>query len=369
MTGKIAYFGKNGKVGFEEHELPEVEPGAMLVRVLSSNICGSDVKNWKTGASLGVGGDKTCQGHEFVGRIERLGEGVTKDYAGESVKAGDRVVAAYYITCGECRACKIGRYDQCGNAYIHLGQSPDDFPYFSGTFATHYYIHPRQYFYKVPDTLPDSLAAGANCRFSQIYYGLEHIGITAGETLLIQGAGSMGLYACAIAKEKGVTTIVIDSVAERLEVAREFGADHLINMTDLPQMADREAAVKALTGGRGTDAAVEVTGVAAAVEEGLHHLAPMGRYVIIGTNTLSAQATLSPGYITRKSLTVTGVARYLPEYLHKSLVFLDKFQHKYPFDNFSSMTFDLDDLEKGLEMVANRKVIRAVVESGDESNA
>ena len=182
MTGKIAYFGKNGKVGFEEHELPEVEPGAMLVRVLSSNICGSDVKNWKTGASLGVGGDKTCQGHEFVGRIERLGEGVTKDYAGESVKAGDRVVAAYYITCGECRACKIGRYDQCGNAYIHLGQSPDDFPYFSGTFATHYYIHPRQYFYKVPDTLPDSLAAGANCRFSQIYYGLEHIGITAGET-------------------------------------------------------------------------------------------------------------------------------------------------------------------------------------------
>ena len=82
-----------------------------------------------------------------------------------------------------------------------------------------------------------------------------------------------------------------------------------------------------------------------------------------------AEATLPPRYITRKSLTVTGVARYLPEYLHKSLVFLDKFQHKYPFDNFSSMTFDLNDLEKGLEMVANRKVIRAVVESGDESNA
>ena len=120
--------------------------------------------------------------------------------------------------------------------------------------------------------------------------------------LVIGGEKAAVEKAAAIAKEKGVTTIVIDSVAERLEVAREFGADHLINMTDLPQMADREAAVKALTGGRGTDAAVEVTGVAAAVEEGLHHLAPMGRYVIIGTNTLSAQATLSPGYITRKKL-------------------------------------------------------------------
>lgn len=363
MTGKIAYFGKDGKVGFVEHELPEVEPGAMLVRVLSSNICGSDVKNWKSGVSLGVGGDKTCQGHEFVGRIERLGEGVTTDYAGQPVQVGDRVVAAYYITCGECRACKMGRYDQCENAYIHLGQSPDDSPYFSGTFATHYYIHPKQHFYKVPDTLPDSLAAGANCRFSQVYYGLEHIGITAGETLLIQGAGSMGLYACAIAKEKGVTTIVIDGVADRLEMAKRFGADHLISMEEYPQLSDREEAVKALTGGRGVDTALEVTGVASAVEEGFHHLAPMGRYVIIGTNVLSAHATLSPGYITRKSLTVTGVARYLPEYLHKSLEFLNKFQHKYPFDDFSSMDFDLSNLEEGLEMVADRKVIRAVVQS------
>lgn len=119
--------------------------------------------------------------------------------------------------------------------------------------------------------------------------------------------------------------------------------------------------MRELTGGRGADVAVEVAGVAAAVEEGFHHLAPMGRYVIIGTNVLSAKATLSPGYITRKSLTVTGVARYLPEYLHKSLLFLDKFQHKYPFDEFSTGTYTLDQLEEGMQMVADRKVIRAVV--------
>lgn len=362
MTGKIAYFSKDGKIGFMRHELPDAGPGALLVRVLSSNICGSDVKNWKSGVSLGVGGDKTCQGHEFVGRIEQLGEGVTTDYAGQPVQVGDRIVAAYYITCGECAACKKGRYDQCENAYIHLGQSPEDFPYFSGTFATHYYIHPKQHFYKVPDTLPDSLAAGANCRFSQVYYGLDRLAPAPGETLLIQGAGSMGLYAAAIARELGVVTIVIDSVAERLEMAKRFGADHLINMIEYPTLSDREQAVRDLTGGRGADMALEVTGVASAVEEGLHHLAPMGRYVIIGTNVLSAQATLSPGYITRKSLMVTGVARYLPEYLHKSLQFLDRFQNKYPFDAFSSQSFSLDQLEDGLQMVADRKVIRAVVQ-------
>ena len=101
--------------------------------------------------------------------------------------------------------------------------------------------------------------------------------------------------------------------------------------------------------------------MAAAVEEGLHHLAPMGRYVIIGTNTFAAQATLSPGYITRKSLEVTGVARYLPEYLYKSLQFLDQFQHKYPFREFSSATLGLDALEEGMSMVGEKKVIHAVI--------
>lgn len=361
MNGKIAYL-EGGKMKFMEHALPVPEPGAMLVRVLSSNICGSDVKNWKGGSSVGVGASKSCQGHEFVGRIEMLGEGVTHDYAGQPVQPGDRIVAAYYITCGECRACKLGRYDQCENAYIHLGQSPEEFPYFGGTFASHYYIHPKQHFYKVPDTLPDSLAAGANCRFSQIYYGIEHLKPVVGETLLVQGAGSMGLYAAAIAKELGIRTIVIDSVAERLEMAKRFGADHVISMAEYPTLEAREQAVKALTEGRGADMAIEVTGVAAAVEEGFHHLAPMGRYVIIGTNTLAAQATLSPGYITRKSLSVTGIARYLPEYLYKSLNFLDQFQHKYPFETFSSVTLKLDDLEMGMAMVGDKKVIHAMIQ-------
>ena len=172
----------------------------------------------------------------------------------------------------------------------------------------------------------------------------------------------MGLYAAAIGKELGLTSIVIDSVAERLEMAKRFGADHVISMVDYPTLEEREKAVKELTGGRGADMAIEVTGVAAAVEEGLHHLAPMGRYVIIGTNTVAAEAKMHPGYITRKSLEVTGVARYLPEYLHKSLLFLDKFQHKYPFEEFSSVTLPLEQLEEGMAMVGDKKVIHAMVQ-------
>ena len=77
---------------------------------------------------------------------------------------------------------------------------------------------------------------------------------------------------------------------------------------------------------------------------------------------MAAEAKLHPGYITRKSLEVTGVARYLPEYLHKSLLFLDKFQHNYPFEEFSSVTLPLEQVEEGMALVGDKKVIHAMVQ-------
>ncbi len=361
MKGKIVYFEGSKKFGYAEAELPEVEAGAVLVKVLCTNICGSDVKNWLGASSVGVGAKPSCQGHEFVGEIYQLGEGVTTDSMGQEVKVGDRIVAPYYITCGTCDACKAGRYDLCENAYIHLGTEPTQWPYFGGTFASHYYIYPNQKFYKVPDDVPNELAVGVNCAFSQVYYGLERAGLKEGENLLIQGAGGLGIYAAAIAKEKGAHVIMIDGVASRLEFAKKFGVDETINLSEVSELADREKLVKELTGGKGVDVALEVTGFAGAFDEGIRHLAIMGRYIVIGINTTAVSATVFPGYITRKALTVYGVVRYLPEYLHKSLVFLEKYQNKYPFNEFSQRTFSLDEIGDALQMSADKKITRAII--------
>lgn len=362
MKGKIAFFEGNKKFGLVQKELPQAEEGAVLVKVLCTNICGSDVKNWKGTSSVGaVAGKPTCQGHEFVGEICQLGKGVETDSMGQTVKVGDRIAAPYYITCGKCGPCKAGRYDLCENAYIHLGSSPNEWPYFGGTFATHYYLYPNQKFYKVPDGVPDELAVGANCAFSQVYYGLERGGLKAGETLLIQGAGGLGLYASAIAREKGARVIIMDGVKERLELAKRFGADTVININEVNTLEEREKLVKELTDGRGVELALEVTGFAGAFEEGLHHLAVMGRYVVIGINSTAVSAAVSPGYITRKALTVYGVVRYLPEYLYKSLQFLDKYQDKYPFNDFSERTFALEELEEALNLSADKKITRAII--------
>lgn len=360
MKGKIVFFEGEKKFGFAEEPIPKVEDGAVLVKVLCTNICGSDVKNWKGSSAATAGSKPSCQGHEFVGEIFKLGKGVETDSMGQPVKIGDRIVAPYFITCGECKACRAGRYDLCENAYIHLGTDPSEWPHFGGTFASHYYIYPEQMFYKVPDSVPNELAVGVNCAFSQVYYGLERAGLEAGETLVIQGAGGLGLYASAIAKEKGAKVIVIDGVKERLDLARRFGADHTIDISEVRELSEREELVRELTGG-GADVALEVTGFAGAFDEGIRHLGVMGRYIVIGINSTAVSAEISPGYITRKALTVFGVVRYLPEYLHKSLEFLEKYQDKYPFKEFSERKFSLDEIGEALQMSADRKITRAII--------
>ena len=222
-------------------------------------------------------------------------------------------------------------------------------------------VQAHQKFYKVPDDVPNELAVGANCAFSQVYYGLERAGLKVGETLLIQGAGGLGLYAAAIAREKGAAVIVADGVGERLELAKRFGANHTINISEVSDLSDREVLIKELTGGKGVDVAMEVTGFAGAFEEGIHHLAVMGRYIVIGINSTAVSADIHPGYITRKALTVYGVVRYLPEYLYKSLQFIEKFQNKYPFKEFSERTFTLEELGEALRLSADRKITRAII--------
>lgn len=358
MKGRVACLVGKQAVRILEHELPEVGKGAVLAKVRLSNICGSDVHNW---AGKGLFSGSVVIGHEYVGEIHTLGEGVERDYAGNPVKVGDRIVSPYQLTCMTCDECLEGHFDQCKNAYRHHALGPDEWPYFSGALATHYYIHPNQAFYKVPDELDDRLVVGANCAFSQVYCGLDLINVKLGETVLIQGAGGLGLYASAIAKERGATVIIVDGFEDRLKLAQRFGADHIINISEHKTIDDRVKESLRLTGGRGVDAAVEVAGVADSFEEGLKHLKVKGKYVVMGTNTYDRQTTFSPAYIVRKALTVYGQLRYQPRYLYDVLLFLQKHKDKYPFGELSDREYSLDELQEVLRLSHERKIARPII--------
>lgn len=360
MKGRVAAMTGTCEVTIKEFELSKPEKGNVLLQIIKSNICGSDVHMWEGKHPF----KNHVLGHEMVGRIIELGAGVTTDYAGESVSVGDRVVPVYYLTCLKCPTCLSGNFNICEHGSDFQGQIAEKHPHFTGGFATHYFIQPNQYFYKVPDAVPDNVAAGANCGISQMVYAVDQAALKVGSNFVIQGAGGLGLFASAIGKTMGATVIVIDSVASRLDEARKFGADAVIDMNRFETVEARAQEVRRLCDGRGADVALEVAGVPQAFGEALQLVRPGGTVVEIGNVSLDASQNVAivPGFIVRKCITVKGILRYPPWYLHNTLQFLAKYHDKYPFASLSDRTYSLDEVQMALEKAASRELPRAIIE-------
>ena len=359
MKGKVAALVGPRKIEIMEFDLPKPEKGALLAKVLRSNLCGSELHIWNWTHPIIK---NAVMGHEMVGEIHEMGEGVESDYDARPVKPGDRIVAPYYVTCRKCPACARGDFNLCQNAYRLWSQPPEKEPHFTGTFATHYYIQADQYFYKVPDALPSDIVAGANCGMSQVIYGIDQARLLNGETILIQGAGGLGLYATAVAKEKGARVIVLDGIAERLDMASDFGADHLVDVSGLESREIVEK-VLGLTNGAGADVVLEVAGVPQAFSEALDMVRVAGRIISIGNVSIGEghEISIAPGLITRKCAVVIGVVRYNPWYLKKALDFLERTHTRIDYSMMAATEFALEQVNEALLAAEARSVVRPVI--------
>ena len=359
-TGIVAAMCGPEDIRLKEFDVPEPGPGSVLLKIRRANVCGSDVHifHYESPALR-----QAVLGHEFVGEILALGEGVETDFAGQHVAVGDRVVPVYYLTCRRCPSCQRGEFHQCQNGLREWSAPPEAAPHFRGGFATHYMVHPDQYFYRVPESLADNVVAGANCGLAQVVFALDRIGLRAGETLAIQGAGGLGLYASAVGRELGARVIVIEREPERLQLAARFGAHELIDMTALPTTEARVAQVQKLSHGQGADVVLEVTGVAAAFPESLGLVRTGGRVVSMGNINVGAghEVALAPGLLTRKNALVHGYLRYDPWYLQRALDFLVAAGDRHPFGELSDRDFTLSQITEALLSGERRSVARAAV--------
>src|SRR5207253_3214909 len=142
-----------------------------------------------------------------------------------------RVAYRYFFPCGRCRACLRQRTKSCPERQANWLVSCEAWPHFQGGFGQYFYLRPNHAVFKLPDEFTDEMAAGVNCAYTQVYAGLDLAGLRAGQIVVIQGAGGLGVYACAVAREMGAAcVIVIDGVDERLELARRFGARKIVGL-------------------------------------------------------------------------------------------------------------------------------------------
>ncbi len=360
MKGRLVALVGPDQVEVHEYDLPELPPGAVLLKVRRANVCGSDLHIWHF---LSVAMRDVAMGHEFVAEIAELGPGVTTDSAGQELTVGDRVAPVYYHTCLECPACGRGDFSMCHNSGRNMGLPPTTPPHFNGGFATHYYVSPGQFFYKVPDGVGDAAAAGANCGLAQMIFSIDRLRVGRGQNVVIQGAGGLGLYASAVAAAAGARVIVVEGVGHRIDLARQFGAHDIVDLSEFRTPEQRAARILELTGGIGADAVIEVTGIPSAFNEAVEYARIGGSVASIGNLNVGEDFRIpfTPAIVTRKQLTIVGILRYDPWYLKEALRFLEEYGDVYPFDELSDRVFSMDEIQEALELSEARVVSRAAI--------
>lgn len=363
--GRVAaFYGPGTEFVIKDYELPEPEPGAILLRTTMANVCGSDLHQWRGEFDLAAFGRPYPQilGHEMSATIYRLGDGVMRDTAGQELSVGDRVVFRYFHPCGKCRACLKRVFRACPNARAYLLNSCDQSPHFYGAFAEFHYLSPGAAVFKVPDALTDAMVTGANCALSQVVGGLQLAQLSFGETVVIQGAGGLGVYAAAVAKEMGAgQVIVIDGISDRLALAEGFGADTTIDFRELREPDQRVKRVLDLTDGWGADVVVEVAGHPRVCNEGLKMVGRTGRYLEIGNISPGLTYELDPSWLIFGNRTMYGMVYYEAEHLAQALRLMERTVTKYPWDRVISHEFPLDRIGEAFRLADAGEVTRAAI--------
>ncbi len=348
--------------------LPQMEPDAVQIRVRATSVCGSDLHIWR---GDGVSEDERPRdpfvfGHEMMGEVARLGSKVTTDSLRRPLKEGDRVAYSYFFPCAKCYNCIRGEFGACK---FRMGRKPlDEYPYCNGGFAQYYYLRAPQYLFKLPDSISDAAAAPINCALAQVYEALHLGGVKLGDNVVVQGAGGLGVNACAVAAELGANkVIVIDGQKPRLELAKQCGATHTIDITEYSTPQARIDRVMELTDGIGADKVLEVVGFPAVVEEGVKMCRMRGTYLEVGHISPNSFASLDMREMVSNQVRFYGIQHYDPWIIPNAIDFLVRTRDKYPLTNVISHEFALDRIGEAFDTAewvgrnSGSEVTRAVV--------
>ena len=299
MKAAILYGPKD--VRLEEIDVPEVGHGEVLVKIEAALTCGTDAKVFLRGGHPKMITPPAVFGHEFAGIIEKAGDGV------EGFQEGMRVVAGNSAPCNQCFYCRRGRQSLCENLL-----------FINGAYAQYIKIPSRivsQNLHRVPENVSfqsASLTEPLACAL----HGIETVNISAGDTVVINGAGPIGLLFIQLSKLKGAYVISCDMMEERLSMAEKSGADEIINVSEVE---DAVSAVRKLTSGYGVDVGIEAVGNPSVWEKTTSMVRNGGTVILFGGCAPGTKFTLDTKLLHYGELTLKGVFHHTPYYIEKAL--------------------------------------------------
>ncbi len=327
---------------------PAPAVGEVVIKVGIATTCGTDLKVWRRGGHARMLQPPTLFGHEAVGEIVSVGDGVI------GWNVGDRVVANNSAPCMNCFFCDRREYSLCPNLTFN-----------NGTFAEYLKIPApivQHNLLPVPADLPDALASMTE-PLACVLHGVARSNVQPADRVVVIGDGAIGLmFVAVLAHQSAAEVFLFGGHDQRLQVGEELGASGSFNYR---QLSDVPAVVHDLTEGWGADVVIEATGIPTVWETAIACGRPGATINLFGGCPRNSTITVSTEQLHYNELILKGVFHNTPTYVRDALSLLAS--RTIPFELLISDYRPLEDLEQVFEDMKNRKVIKVAIEPGGHS--
>ncbi|HSM19260.1 MAG TPA: zinc-binding dehydrogenase [Hyphomicrobiales bacterium] len=348
-TMKAWVLGDPGQLAYVDKPVPTPGRAEVLVRIDAVAICATDLEIIYHGPPALIQGGAPhnknfTPGHEYMGTVVALGEGVD-EYA-----IGDRVTVEIHAGCGQCKRCRQGMYTSCHNYGLNYGDVNKG--HRANGFTTdggfcEYQVNSINTLVKIPDDMSDEEATLVVTAGTAMYGLTELGGLVAGESVAVLGPGHIGLLGVAVAKALGAQPVILTGTRDnRLKIGLELGADHVINVRN----EDAVEAVKRITGGKGLDYVVDCSGAPNAVNEAARMLNRGGKICLAAFP--SEPVPIDVAYLVRNNIYVYGIRGEGKSATHRAEAFMS--QKRFDATKIHTHTFALADLPEAIRYAKDR---------------
>jgi L-iditol 2-dehydrogenase len=339
---------------------PEPEPGAVVLRTLAAEVCGTDVHLWH-GRLAGVP-YPLIPGHVSVGEVLATGGGV-RDIEDRLIRVGDVVTFLdVHETCHSCRFCTVLKATtRCPKRKVY-GITYGATEGLLGGWSERIYLKPGVLILPLARNVTPDAWIGGGCGLPTAAHAIELAQIRLGDRVLIQGSGPVGLSACALALLSGAGWVgVIGAPALRLEAAKRFGVDWTLDVSRTTP-GERSRAVEEATGGYGPDVVIEASGNPHAVPEGCELVRDAGRYVVVGQYTDNGDVLINPHlHINRKHLEIRGCWGSDFSHVWRAMEIMARFGARVDWSSLISQRYTLEEAGQALADVEALRIVKAVI--------
>ena len=340
MLRAAMFYGPN-HLSVEDVEIEALQDGELLIQIEAALTCGTDVKTYRRGHPVLFSRLPSRFGHEFAGTVVEAGSRV------QNFQKGDRVVAVNSSPCYQCIFCKRGMYSMCQNL-----------TFLNGAYAE-YIVVPRKIVevntYVIPRDISFEYAAMAE-PLSCVVHGMEYTNLNLGDTVVVLGAGPIGLYFVMLAKLRGATVISVDLSKHRLDVATACGADHVIESSNLETS---QRAIFELTDALGADVVIEAVGIPETWEQAISYVRPGGTVIFFGGTKAQSKVAIDANAVHYKQLTLSGVFHHTPEMVRRAVNLI--FNKKINVAPLISGEFPLEQVENAINLMGSQRGLKYVV--------